>query len=274
MPELPEVETIKESLRKAVEGAKIESVLVNNRCLRISIPHDFEKIVTGHQIKKLYRIAKYAIMDLDNAYSIVWHFGMSGKIKLLSTKNPILEKHDHIVVKTSADTIVYNDPRRFGLITVLPTDKLKEDALFCHLGPDPFDANLNENYLFRKFQNKKTAIKIALLDQNIVAGIGNIYASEALYESGISPLRCCSSLNKNELKKLISAIRITLSKAIDAGGSTLHDYRKPDGSAGYFQLQHSVYGKDGQCCPKCKKNCIIKITQGGRSTYYCPHTQK
>ena len=278
MPELPEVETIKEALRKSVEGATVESVLINNRHLRMDIPANFEKIITGHQIKRLYRIAKYAIMEMDNDYCIIWHFGMSGKIKLTADKNPILEKHDHVIIKTSSDTIIYNDPRRFGLITISLTKSLKQNNLFCRLGLDPFDENLNINYLQRKFQNKKIPIKIALLDQSVISGIGNIYASEALYESGISPLRDCSSINKSELKKLISVIRQTLNKAIAAGGSTLHDYRKPDGSTGYFQLQHSVYGKDGQCCPKCKskaKTChIIKITQAGRSTYYCPNTQK
>lgn len=278
MPELPEVETIKEALRKSVEGSTIESVFIGNRHLRMDIPANFEKLITGRQIKRLYRIAKYAIMELDNGYCIIWHFGMSGRIKLTTNKNPILEKHDHVIIKTSSDTIIYNDPRRFGLITVSPTKSLKQNKLLCHLGPDPFDENLSVNYLHEKFQNKKTPVKIALLDQSIVSGIGNIYASEALYEAGISPLRDCSSINNNELKKLISSIRQTLNKAIAAGGSTLHDYRKPDGSTGYFQFQHSVYGKEGQCCPKCKsraKAChIVKITQAGRSTYYCPNSQK
>lgn len=276
MPELPEVETIKEAMRKAVSGNKIESVTVYNRHLRCLIPADFEKTLCGAKITRIYRIAKYALMELDNGYTVIWHFGMSGKLKIIKEKNLVLEKHDHAVIKTSDCTIIYNDPRRFGVLTICKTAKLFENPLFCHLGLDPFDENLSEIYLKEKLAHKKIPIKVALLDQSIISGIGNIYASEALYNARISPLRESSSLKKKELKKLIESIRLILSKAIKAGGSTLHDYHKPDGSTGYFQLQHCIYGKEGQCCPHCTCGTgkIIKLVQAGRSTYYCNHLQK
>ena len=279
MPELPEVETIKESMRKALSGAIIESVIIYNRKLRQLIPLGFEKTVLRAQIIRFYRIAKYAIMELNNGYSIIWHFGMSGKIKINNKANPILEKHDHVVMNTSKGSLIYNDPRRFGVVTICRTKNILTNPLLCHLGLDPFDENLNVTYLKDKLIGKKIPIKQALLDQTIISGIGNIYASEALYLARISPLRESCSITKKELKNLIEAVREVLEKAIKAGGSTLHDYRKPDGDIGYFQFQHAVYGKDGQKCPYCvfpNKHCkgIRKLVQGGRSTYFCPHLQK
>ena len=278
MPELPEVETIKEALRKAVEGAVIQKVIVRNRKFRIPVPADFEDTLEGAAILKVYRIAKYAVLDLDNGFSVVWHFGMSGKVKIIDTYPADLEKHDHIIIVTTRGILMFNDARRFGLMTCLKTSNLRACSLFSHTGPDPFDEQFNADYFSAKLCHKKTAIKIALLDQSIVNGIGNIYASEALYAARISPLRECCSLSKHEISNLINAVRKTLQKAIDAGGSTLRDYRKPDGSMGYFQHMHCVYGKAGQKCPDCSCNgCtegIKKIIQGGRSTFYCSHLQK
>ncbi len=276
MPELPEVETIKEAVKKAVTGATIRFVVIRNRHLRIPIPHDFEKRICQTKILRIHRIAKYAVMDLDNGCSIIWHFGMSGKIKISADDDFAMEKHDHVVIQTSKGTIIYNDPRRFGLITLCQTDALNKNPLFIDLGPDPFDPMLNEEYLSKKLKKKKISIKTTLLDQSIIAGIGNIYASEALYSARISPLRESCSLSLKETSDLIKAIKTTLKKAIDAGGSTLHDYRKPNGDIGYFQLQHCVYGKEGKPCPHCtcstKK--ILKIIQNNRSTYYCGKLQK
>ena len=279
MPELPEVETIKEALVKSISNASINSVSVRNRHLRQFIPESFEKNIEKAIITRIYRIGKYALLDLNNGHTIILHFGMSGKLRFVDSNNPSFEKHDHIVFYTSKGTIAYNDPRKFGLVSEESSAKIKNLSLFANLGPDPFDQALSTSYLQNKFKKKQCPIKIALLDQSIICGIGNIYASEALYEARISPLRSCTSLTANETKKLISAIRSTLQKAIDAGGSTLHDYRKPDGSTGYFQLQHAVYGKEGMRCPYCSSNCsakqgIRRIVQGGRSTFYCPHLQK
>ena len=279
MPELPEVETIKEALKKSVTDAKIKSVVIRNRNFREKIPDNFENVVSNGVIKNIRRLAKYAIMDLDNGYSIIWHFGMSGRVKILESNIDNFDKHDHVIFTTSKGILVYNDTRRFGLITYIKTDKINSHRLFSHIGIDPFDNNFNQDYLYDKFKNKKTPIQLSLLDQKIINGIGNIYASEALYEARISPFRESSSLTKNEISNLIEAIVKTLNKAIKAGGSTLRDYRKPDGSTGYFQNEHCVYNKTGQRCPNCtcqidKTGGIAKATLGGRSTFYCETLQK
>ncbi|MBR5154613.1 MAG: bifunctional DNA-formamidopyrimidine glycosylase/DNA-(apurinic or apyrimidinic site) lyase [Alphaproteobacteria bacterium] len=279
MPELPEVETIKEALNKSICGAKINSVLVNNRSFREKIPEDFESITKNTTITKIWRLAKYAILNLSNGYSIIWHFGMSGKVKILSENTSVYEKHDHVIFQTSKGVVIFNDTRRFGLISYCKTNELMKHHLFSEIGIDPFDKNFDVQYLASKLKNKKTPIKISLLDQKIVSGIGNIYASEALYKAQISPLRETSSLTLDEIENLIKAIQFTLEKAIKAGGSTLRDYKKPDGSMGYFQNEHCVYNKTGQRCPNCvcdlnSTSGIVKITQGGRSTFYCSTLQK
>lgn len=279
MPELPEVETIKEALRKSVDGALIEKVTVYNRRFRESVADDFEEKLSGAVILRLYRIAKYVVIDLNNGFSIIWHFGMSGRVKIFKEAPVSLDKHDHIVIETSKGVLIYNDARRFGLMTHAKTAELSKHPLFGHIGVDPFSEDFCDEYLIKKLKNKKTPIKIFLLDQSIVCGIGNIYASEALYEAGISPLRESGSLKHAEAKKLVYAIKDTLAKAIAAGGSTLKDYRKPDGSTGYFQNQHCVYNKTGERCPNCncdisKTGGIKKIVLGGRSTFYCANLQK
>ncbi|MBE6463219.1 MAG: bifunctional DNA-formamidopyrimidine glycosylase/DNA-(apurinic or apyrimidinic site) lyase [Alphaproteobacteria bacterium] len=279
MPELPEVETIKEALKKAITDVKIVSVTIRNRRFRELIPDDFESIVSNSYVKNVWRKAKYAIIDLDNGYSIIWHFGMSGKVKIVDKPLSVYEKHDHVIFNTSIGEIIFNDTRRFGLITYTKTLNINTHHLFKNMGLEPFDDKLDANYLLDKFKNKKLPIKVALLDQRIVNGIGNIYASEALYLARISPFRECNLLSKEELTLLIKSIRTTLNKAIKAGGSTLRDYRKPDGSTGYFQNQHCVYNKTGQRCPNCtcdinKTKGIKKIVQGGRSTFYCETLQQ
>lgn len=279
MPELPEVETIKEALKKSIEGDKIESVIIRNRRFRELIPMDFEKVVLNALIVKVYRNAKYLILELDNNYSIIWHLGMSGKVKIHESSPESYEKHDHVTIKTNNGYITYNDARRFGLITYCESDKICQHKLFANIGIDPFSQNLTADYLKNKLSNKKNPIKVALLDQSIINGIGNIYASEALYDSKISPLRESNSLNLVELENLITSVRKILQKAIKAGGSTLKDYRKPDGSMGYFQNSHCVYDKEGMRCPNCtcdidKTKGIKRIVQAGRSTFYCETQQK
>ena len=279
MPELPEVETIKEALKKSIEGDKIESVIIRNRRFRELIPMDFEKVVLNASIVKVYRNAKYLILELDNNYSIIWHLGMSGKVKIHESSPESYEKHDHVTIKTNNGYITYNDARRFGLITYCESDKICQHKLFANIGIDPFSQNLTADYLKNKLSNQKNPIQVALLDQSIINGIGNIYASEALYDSKISPLRESNSLNLVELENLITSVRKILQKAIKAGGSTLKDYRKPDGSMGYFQNSHCVYDKEGMRCPNCtcdidKTKGIKRIVQAGRSTFYCETQQK
>ena len=279
MPELPEVETIKTALSRSVGSCNIADVIINNNKLREKIPDDLRQKVVGAKITAYRRIAKYIIMDLDNGLSLIWHMGMSGKIKITDTKPTPPQKHDHVILETSNGFITFNDPRRFGLLTYTETSKLKEHPLLCRLGPEPLEKTFSTDYLFERLQCKKVPIKTALLDQEIVSGIGNIYASEALFEAGISPLRPADKLKRRECSALIKSIRDVLLKAIAAGGSTLKDYQKPDGNLGYFQNMHCVYNKTGQKCPCCtcdinRTGGIQKVVLAGRSTYFCPVKQK
>lgn len=273
MPELPEVETIKNALALAIDGARIESAEVFCDRFRIKTPNDFCKRIEGAKVIDVKRIAKYIVIGLDNGLSIIWHLGMSGRIKISDNIQKALEKHDHVLIKTDKAVLVYNDARRFGIITYIKTSEIGN--FFKNTGFDPFDEKLDKKYLLEKLSNKRIPIKVALLDQSIINGIGNIYASEALYLARISPLRPANEVSESECGALIKAIKETLEKAIKAGGSTLRDYKKPDGSMGYFQNLHCVYNKTGQKCPDCVcDKGIIKITQAGRSTFYCPTLQK
>lgn len=279
MPELPEVETIKNALLKAAYEANIISVSIFNNRFRKIIPDDFAKKVQGHKIISISRQAKYLLLGLDNGLSIVWHLGMSGKVKICNELPEKLEKHDHVIFETDKGFLIYNDARRFGMLDVVETKNLATNPIFAHIGLDPFDAKLDGLFLFNKLKNKKIPIKVALLDQKIVNGIGNIYASEALFDAGIAPTRMSDKLKLKECEKLVESIRKILQKAIAAGGSSIHDYKKPDGSLGYFQNMHCVYNKTGQKCPGCTCNIaqtggIKKIVQAGRSTFYCSVKQK
>ena len=279
MPELPEVETIKNALIKAVDKANITKVSIFNNHFRKIIPDDFARRIEGAQIMAIRRKAKYLLLELSNGLTVIWHLGMSGKVKISDFSPENLEKHDHVLIETDKGTIVFNDVRRFGMLTYEETDKLDNCSLFSHIGADPFDERLDGLYLYNKLQNKKIPIKAALLDQEIVNGIGNIYASEALFDAGIRPTRPAGELSRKDCGKLLESVRRILRRAIEAGGSSIHDYRKPDGSLGYFQNMHCVYNKTGQKCPGCTCNVaqtggIKKIVLAGRSTFYCPVKQK
>ena len=279
MPELPEVETVKNGIAGFAGQARILKVEIRNRQFREKIPEDTEQKITGAVITGFRRVGKYIVVDLDNDLCLVWHLGMSGRIKTFGQAPAQIQKHDHISIETTAGWLVYNDPRRFGLFTYIEKDRLFQSKYLCKMGIDPFDQRLNAAYLSTKLQKRKTPVKEALLDQNIINGIGNIYASEILYAAGISPLRPAESLSLRECASLVDCTRKVLQKAIDNGGSTLRDYHKPDGSLGYFQNLHCVYNKTGQRCPNCKCNPektggIKKLVQAGRSTFYCPTLQK
>ena len=279
MPELPEVETIKKAIEKSIGKATISDIEIRNRRLREIIPEKTEENIKNTKITAYKRIAKYIVILLDNGMSILWHMGMSGKIKISDTIENI-DKHDHIIIKTNKGFVVYNDPRRFGLFVCDKTSDILTGKYLKNLGIDPFTNELNTDYLYAKFQKKKkTPIKVALLDQSIISGIGNIYASEILYESRILPTRLCENINKKECDLIIEYTKKVLQKAIDAGGSTLRDYKKPDGSLGYFQNRHCVYNKKGQKCPNCtcdinKTGGIKSLVMAGRSTFYCESLQK
>lgn len=278
MPELPEVETIKTAIEKTLRAAVVKHVEVKNPHLRVCVPEKLPFVIQGRTIIGYKRIAKYIIIHLDNNCSLIIHLGMSGTIRLSETYD-FPQKHDHIVFETSNGYMIYNDPRRFGLCTYAQTDKLMQHPLFEKIGIDPFDKDLSGATLKEKLLKKSIPIKMALLDQGIVCGIGNIYASEALFLAGILPSRKANSLSLKECSLLVERIRQTLHRAINAGGSTLRDYRQPDGALGYFQNQHCVYGKTGQACPDCVCNLkqtggIQKSILGGRSTYFCKTKQR
>jgi formamidopyrimidine-DNA glycosylase len=271
MPELPEVETVVRGLEKAMKGHAIATVRTGREKLRIPFPPALSKI-SGARVTSLSRRAKYILINLADKRTMIVHLGMSGRM----TVNPLrAEKHDHMILTLDTGArIVLNDPRRFGLVALVDTAKLDAHKLFSHLGPEPLDKKFTPAWLAEKFRNKKVAAKLAIMDQRVVVGVGNIYASEALFEARIDPRRPAGSLTPAELKTLAAAITSVLKRAIKAGGSSLRDYVQADGELGYFQHQWAVYGKGGETCPACKKPCITKIAQGGRSTFYCPVRQK
>ena len=278
MPELPEVETIKTAIEKTLKSAKIIDLEIKNPHLRCLVPENLPKIIQNATIIGYKRIAKYIVIHLDNAKSLIIHLGMSGKIRLTKDYDSP-QKHDHLIFKTTNGYMIYNDPRRFGLCTCTETAILMKHSLFNKIGIDPFDEYLSGATLKEKLLKKTIPIKIALLDQSIVCGIGNIYASEALFLAGILPTRKANSLSIKEYALLVEKIRQTLRQAIAAGGSTLKDYRQPNGEFGYFQNHHCVYGKAGQACPNCtcqieKTGGIQRSVLGGRSTYFCKTKQR
>ena len=278
MPELPEVETIKTAMERSIGKATIQNVCIYNKNLREKIPDDLPLKVTGAKILAYERRAKYILIHLDNGICLIWHLGMSGQIKISDKKLP-KEKHDHVVMQTDNGFITYHDARRFGMFTYFDEKNGAKPKFLEGVGPERFDERIDGKYLQQKFRSKKTAIKVALLDQSVIVGIGNIYASESLYEARILPTRPANSLSLPECSRLIKKVREVLQKAIAAGGSTLRDYQKPDGSLGYFQHMHCVYNKTGQACPDCRCNIkktggIQKIVLGGRSTFFCPSLQK
>lgn len=277
MPELPEVETVCRGLAKAISRKKIKNVTVRRRKLRIPVPKDFENRLTGRKILEIRRRAKYIIMDLNGGISVLWHLGMSGSMTI-AKKTATPEKHDHVIFQAGKQTVTFNDPRRFGLVTVDRTTDLPHNRLFKHLGPEPLEKKFNGKYLYQKCASKKLAVKLAIMDQKLVVGVGNIYASEALYKAGIDPCRRSCDLTPPEISRLVTAIKSVLKKAIAAGGSSLRDYVQTDGALGYFQHQWAVYDKKGKACPGCdcaiaKTGGIAKIVQGGRATFYCPRKQ-
>lgn len=280
MPELPEVETVCRGLARAVAGRKIGSVSLARKNLRIPFPPALAKIA-GARITSIGRRAKYILLKLSTGKTVIIHLGMSGRMTVRGKKEPYApEKHDHMVIGMQDGTrVVFNDARRFGLVALAPTDALEKHKLLKHLGPEPLGPAFTARYLAARLKGKKAAIKLVVMDQRIVVGVGNIYASEALFMAGIDPRRAAGTLKEAEIAKLVSAIRAVLKQAIAAGGSSLRDYVQTDGELGYFQHRWAVYGKEGQKCRGCacdiaKTGGVQKFTQGQRSTFYCPRKQK
>lgn len=276
MPELPEVETICRGLAKALIGKTFCRVTRRRKDLRFPIPARLDKEVAGRTILSITRRAKYIMLHLEGGMTLLLHLGMSGRL-VLERGHKTPEKHDHILFYTSCGQCLrFNDPRRFGMVDLYATDKLEQHRLLRHLGPEPLQKGFSPRILHSALQGKKQAIKLALMDQRLVVGVGNIYASEALFLARINPARDAGSLSHAECARLVPAIRRVLRKAIAAGGSSLRDYVQADGALGHFQNSFAVYGRTGERCRgcTCKTGGIRRIVQGGRATFYCPHRQK
>lgn len=273
MPELPEVENLTRQLKSTIESHIIINVKILFGKLRSIIPINLANKTIGAKIINLRRRAKYIILNLDNDYSIVIHLGMTGRVNIQRGFYEI-QKHDHLIMTLSNDmTLIYNDPRRFGLIELIKTNDLELHRLFAHLAIEPLEDNFNASYLLNKIKNKASSIKNAIMDNRIIVGVGNIYASEALFVSHIRPDRIASSIKPKEAELLVKAIKEILQKAIKAGGSSIRDFVNIDNQKGGFQNLFSVYGRASLPCYGCG-SIIQKIIQSGRSSFFCPSCQK
>ena len=288
MPELPEVETVRRGLAPAMEGAAFARVEVRDRRLRWPIAKDFEKRLTGQTVDGFGRRAKYLLADLSSGDVLLMHLGMSGSFRVGADTQPGVyyheraksTAHDHVVFHMSnGATVTFNDPRRFGSMKLVKRAKLDTEPLLRGLGPEPLGNEFGAAMLAEACAGKKTSLKAALLDQRVVAGLGNIYVCEALYRARLSPKRQASTIADRAGRPnaravaLVEAIKAVLKDAIAAGGSSLRDHRRTDGALGDFQHNFQVYDREGEPCPNCK-GAIKRIVQSGRSTFYCPACQK
>jgi formamidopyrimidine-DNA glycosylase len=270
MPELPEVETTRKGLSPALTKQRIRGVLVRERRLRWPLPADFEKSLTGRQVIDVGRRAKYLLIQLDKGHLLI-HLGMSGSLRVLSKPTPP-QKHDHVDLVLSSGCIVrYNDPRRFGSMHFL-TGNPHDHPLLNHLGPEPLADAFSSTYLHDQIRHRSVAIKLCIMNASVVVGVGNIYASEALFRAHICPTRSAGKLKAWEVVALVAAIKQVLGAAIKAGGTTLRDYVDTSGTPGYFRQKLFVYERAGEPCRRCQTPIRHKV-QGQRSTYWCPSCQ-
>lgn len=270
MPELPEVETIARGLQNLV-GKRVKKTFTSDKKLRIKSSLDLQNLVKS-RVSSIKRRARYLIIQLDDGKSLVIHLGMSGRITLSQDFQRL--KHDHFACEfDDGKFLIFNDPRRFGFVDLVETKNLPKHQFLQKLGPEPLSDDFTAEYLAQKLQNKKMNIKTAMMDNQIVVGVGNIYINESLFDSGISPLREAFSLTKSEIKNLTNSIKKILKKAIESGGSSISDYVKSDGEVGNFQNNFKIYGKIKEKCLHCK-NFIRRIVQNGRASFYCPKCQK
>ncbi|HEY2383429.1 MAG TPA: bifunctional DNA-formamidopyrimidine glycosylase/DNA-(apurinic or apyrimidinic site) lyase [Terriglobia bacterium] len=291
MPELPEVETVRLGLQPVLEGHRFTHVETRRADLRAPFPSGFARRLTGRRVLHLRRRAKYILADLDNGETLVVHLGMSGRMAVYATGSeqrpgrfyyeiaPAAAgqgKHDHVVFETDASArIVFTDHRRFGLMTLIETQKLDAHPLFKGLGGEPLSAEFTAAYLKGALKGKKTPIKSALLDQRVIAGLGNIYVCESLWRAHISPRKLARRVKPAQMDLLAPAIQSVLREAVKAGGSSLRDHKRVDGELGYFQKTFAVYDREGKKCKTLNCTGVIKrIVQAGRSTFYCPVCQK
>lgn len=271
MPELPEVETVRLGLIPVLENRLLTRVLARRNDFRTKLPPDFATRLIGRRVIALERRAKYLIWRLDDGEAALVHLGMSGSMTIQKPPFPDLRKHDHLLFETEDRIrILYRDPRRFGSLALIRYDALLQTAPLSLLGPEPLENAFSGQGLHLKLAGKRQNIKAALLDQKNVAGLGNIYVCEALFRAGIHPFSEAGKLDLQALERLVSTIKSVLEEAIKAGGSSLKDHRQASGEMGYFQHAFQVYDREGQDCLVCKgKETIKRVTQNGRSTYYC-----
>lgn len=281
MPELPEVETVRRGLAPVLVGKTIARVTVRRPDLRFALPGQFAERLAGRRVNVLTRRGKFLLAMLDDGVTWLMHLGMSGCFRLGGDERA-LDRHDHVVMVTEDDVpLVYHDPRRFGFMDLLRTEEI--DPRFRGLGRDPLTQGFSAAYLQPLLAGRATPIKVALLDQRVVAGMGNIYASESLFAAGIAPKRPAGSLRADEIEALVRCIKDVLTRAIAVGGATLRDHRHPTGELGCFQNEFSVYHREGMPCVRCAAAeeganqgpmLIARVAQGGRSTFYCPACQR
>jgi formamidopyrimidine-DNA glycosylase len=280
MPELPEVETVCRGLRPALVGRRLARVVQRRADLRFALPVGFAKRLEGRAVAGVGRRGKYILIDLDDGTTLICHLGMSGRMLLGSDPAAPPGPHDHVDLTTDAGVLVrFNDARRFGMMDLWPTARLGEHRLLAELGMEPLSNAFSGPALAEQLRDRRTTIKAALLDQRVVAGLGNIYASECLYHAGLSPRRQAYTVQRRRAERLAWAVRHVLTLAIEAGGSSLRDYVQATGELGYFQHRWAVYGRAGEACPDCV--CSVAATggirglvQNGRTTYLCPRRQR
>lgn len=283
MPELPEVETVRRGLEPAMTGQVIARAEVNRPDLRWPLPDRMADRLTGARVLALRRRSKYILVDLDTGETLLIHLGMSGRMLVSGSAigayvhdHPAPQKHDHVVLQMDQGArITFNDPRRFGAMDLMTTATMDQHPLLTAIGPEPFGNDFNEEYLLAALRDRRTPVKAALLDQHLVAGLGNIYVCETLYRARIAPDRLVRDLTMAQVRSLVPIIRDVLAQAITAGGSSLRDFRQADGELGYFQHSFDVYGRAGEPCrtPGCGGT-ITRLVQSGRSSFYCPTCQR
>jgi formamidopyrimidine-DNA glycosylase len=283
MPELPEVETVRRGLLPAMEGRVIAQAQVNRPDLRWPLPDRMADRLTGAQVLALRRRSKYILADLSTGETLLIHLGMSGRMLVSGVMlgdfhhdHPAPQKHDHVVLTMDGGArVTFNDARRFGAMDLIETARCDAHPLLAALGPEPLGNAFDDTYLTTALKGRRTPIKSALLDQHLVAGLGNIYVCEVLFRAGISPQHLAGDLSAKRSASLVPIIRDVLAEAIEAGGSSLRDHRQTSGELGYFQHTFRVYDREGQACttPACTGT-IARIVQSGRSSFYCPHCQR
>ena len=269
MPELPEVETTVRGLTPVLLGQRIDRVEARRPDLRRPLPHDLGQRLTGATVTGLGRRAKYGLVETDRGDTLVFHLGMSGRWRIDPDE---LGAHDHVVLTAGGRTLALNDPRRFGSLDLVPTAEIADWGPFAAMGPEPLDDGFDGSVLAAAFKDRRTPVKAALLDQRRVAGLGNIYVCEALHRTGIAPARAAGRIGRERLDRLAVAIQQVLRESIEAGGSSLRDFARPDGELGYFAKSFAVYGREGEACA-CGTP-VRRRVEAGRSTFWCPACQR